>query len=113
MTVPPRPGRARRPRPACSPPPAGGPGATHPPPPGTASSWAGTSGQRRSPQRGRTSGPALAGDHSQPRTRLTPPRTGWDSPGARSTDREEGAPIAEIEVGAVVEGTVQRITPYG
>jgi S1 RNA binding domain protein len=27
--------------------------------------------------------------------------------------REEGAEIAELEVGAVIEGTVQRITPYG
>ena len=25
----------------------------------------------------------------------------------------EGVPIAELEVGAVVDGTVQRITPYG
>jgi S1 RNA binding domain protein len=26
---------------------------------------------------------------------------------------EEGVPLADIEVGAVIEGTVQRITPYG
>lgn len=35
---------------------------------------------------------------------------GWGRLGAPS---EEGIEIAEIEVGAVVDGTVERITPYG
>ena len=32
---------------------------------------------------------------------------------AEAANRKEGVEIAELEVGAVVDGTVQRITPYG
>ncbi len=45
-------------------------------------------------------------------------RGGWDTPlppSFHSGKRDErgGFEIAELEVGAVVDGTVQRITPYG
>ncbi|MBI4260169.1 MAG: S1 RNA-binding domain-containing protein, partial [Actinobacteria bacterium] len=32
---------------------------------------------------------------------------------ARRSEQRKGASISDLEVGAVVEGTVQRITPYG
>ena len=44
---------------------------------------------------------------------MTPARGGWDSASCPSSHNRKGVPIADIEVGAVVEGTVQRITPYG
>jgi S1 RNA binding domain protein len=46
---------------------------------------------------------------------LTPGRAGGivRSVPVQPDVREEGAEIADLEVGAVVEGVVQRITPYG
>jgi len=37
----------------------------------------------------------------------------WDTAVPIASWTEEGVPLADIEVGAVIEGTVQRITPYG
>ena len=44
---------------------------------------------------------------------LTGPTAGAIVLGLAHLTSPKGVPIAELEVGAVVEGTVQRITPYG
>ena len=69
--------------------------------------------------------PTASADRGRPRHaddkrgRAHPPRSsidasflGWDS-ALPINFLSKGVPIAELEVGAVVEGTVQRITPYG
>lgn len=56
---------------------------------------------------------------SYPGAVLTPDSGRWDSASLLTgrasgpLERSEGAVIAELEVGAVIEGTVSRITPYG
>src|SRR5437588_4637330 len=44
---------------------------------------------------------------------LTGPTAGGIVPSPALPQGSKGAPIADLEVGAVVDGTVHRITPYG
>ena len=59
--------------------------------------------------------PAVRGPSTGQGVLLTPVGGGWDSAVSVPAGAAEGKGvlIADIEVGAVIEGTVQRITPYG